>query len=366
MRLETSLKHVGCIVALSAVAACAPTSGRIVYTELSTATWSDDKAVEAAEAGAIPINIPHTRIVVARIDHVEGTRLPEGAMPIVVPYEVRGSNGEPRRDSLKFYGLTSAVPIESNRILSMKPRRTFTDRTDLKVSYFEGTLIPKSVGTETVDLVRTRIQQIGSAVTAILPVVGGIVPASPASGTPAKPPTPFDSFVVDIKFSTDVDQPDDGVEANEKRTYPKNIPSRPDDDDWKLKINWIDKRPLSTENDPTTIVYGKNKGLFSPERDRGFYPATVCRDAMVTISFGPNTVYTSIVRIADPERVRLVPLPAKGSLNFHGVCGVDMVDGTRAEPDHLGTIEALFKQAALIKGAMPKEKTPPASGTPTQ
>lgn len=347
MRQRASVRLAGCMISLTAVAACAPTSGRIVYMPVKEGTWTVDQAAEAAEAGAIPVNVPHTRVLVTRIDAKPGEKLPDGAARVVVSNKPGGQKAE---STVEFYAITSAVPIESKRILSMAPRRAFTDRTDLKVSYLDGTLIPKSIGTETVDLVKTRIEQIGSVVAAAVPVMG-------LAGEPSDKPTltpkliPFEPFVFDLN--------EDPVKDAELRP----IPSMPTDSGWLYRPSWITSNGGEVSPDPTSVAYETILDRFRAGRDHGFFPSTVCRDLKVTVAYKPNgakeatDVYTAIVRVADPVRVRLVPLPAKGSLNFHGVCGVDTVDGTRAEPDRLGALEALFKQASLIKAAT-QPKTP--------
>lgn len=330
-----------CTSGILALAACAPTSGRIIYSELPAGPGKVERSVADAEAGAIPVDVPFSRIVVVRLDGDLAGKLPEGSVRVSLDHEVTDSKGNAVPRPVVFYAMTSAVPIESRRVISMAPRRTFTDRTDLRVSYFEGTLVPKSIGTEMVDLVKTRIQQIGSAVTAAIPLTGILLTEDSRKTASAadKPPEPFDSFVIDVKA-------DFG-----KQTGLLPLPTKRVDPNWAYRLEWLDDRVASGTGDPTAVTYDDVKKLFQPGRDHGFFPSTVCRDVMLSMEYRKKVVYSAIVRIADPQHVRLVPLPAKGSLSFHGVCGVDMVDGTRAEPDHLGALEALFKQAALIDGA---------------
>lgn len=346
MVLKSLRRTAFCTSGILALAACAPTSGRIVYSELPAGPGKVERAVADAEAGAIPVDVPRTRIVVARIDEVPGTRPPDGSVRVVV----RPTDNTP---PFAFHVQAGAVPIESGRVLSLAPRRTFTDRTDLKVTYFEGTLVPKAIGTETVDLAKTRIQQIGAAVSAVIP----LFPLSDAAQvqsvrttTPEPPLLPPFSFEITTRASLTVsDHPVSDTPVGKRWTYGLSLVPLPGQ---------------QTSEPAASITYADLLGTFRPDRDHGFYPVTVCRDVRLTIKYkendevGGREVYSAIIRVADPDRVRLVPLPAKGSLNFHGVCGVDTVDGTRAEPDHFGTIEALARQAKVIMDAT-KPKDPP-------
>ena len=58
--------------------------------------------------------------------------------------------------------------------------------------------------------------------------------------------------------------------------------------------------------------------------------ASVCRRARLAIDYtpaggSPVPMVTMLLRVANPEYLMTMPMPAKGQLRFHRLCGMDMV-----------------------------------------
>jgi hypothetical protein len=86
-----------------------------------------------------------------------------------------------------------------------------------------------------------------------------------------------------------------------------------------------------------------------------YWPVPACREVTLTIRKTGSDAAGFQVRqtVADPERVRLFPLPAKGALTMHPICGADLVD----QPiDRIQTatdaLAELAKQAEAIGKAL--------------
>ena len=78
--------------------------------------------------------------------------------------------------------------------------------------------------------------------------------------------------------------------------------------------------------------------------------ASVCRRARLAIDYtpaggSPVPMVTLLLRVADPEYLMTMPMPAKGQLKFHRLCGIDM---TRESVTEVGIDE--MAAAAIASG----------------
>src|SRR5262249_4990115 len=58
----------------------------------------------------------------------------------------------------------------------------------------------------------------------------------------------------------------------------------------------------------------------------GFFPVAACRDVEVNIGNDDVTKYHAVIRIADPDHIRLARLPEKGKIAMHPVCDADITN----------------------------------------
>jgi len=106
----------------------------------------------------------------------------------------------------------------------------------------------------------------------------------------------------------------------------------------------------------TTLVRAHQHETFRVRDDRSQHRLV---DVPVRGSAWPPSLL-ELGSVADPSYVRLVPLPGKGQITMHPICGADISDsGVDRFGNYLDNINELFKQAKTIEDALPKKTAPP-------
>ena len=196
------------------------------------------------------------------------------------------------------------VPDEAGTRFSVVPVSGFWGRTQLQIAKIPNTDIPQTVGSTFTDLTKSRIEQIGGIASSAISVFGVLL----APKLDCSAAEPLVDFVISV---------------GEEVTAPAPVPGNP---------CWVYTLAYESPNSPVGAVtmtkFASQLGL-----EVGYFPVPACRDVSVQIrraenpAPGTRQLTVSIAaRVADPSYVRLVPLPIKGSIKMHPVCGADVSD----------------------------------------
>jgi len=258
-------------------------------------------------------------------------------------------------------GLTNKAQLECSRI-EMKDTQAFatpanaTDshyilvseetiftKSNISVTYYDGTRRIKTIGTELQD---DRIKIIGAVGGTIATIVSAAMLADEGKKDRLNLPYVFD-FSDPKKFK----EPRDTFSSWE--TIPGyNCYSR-------YKVSKPEGNVFKTEE------FFKNQD-FTRE-----FPVSACVDLTLEIGKGAggapkatDTVMSYTVRVPDPSYVDPVPFPIKGTITTHSVCGADISTQPSQSVSTFETLEAIAKQVENIKKAAQKKTTTEETKTP--
>src|SRR6202043_4261307 len=89
--------------------------------------------------------------------------------------------------------------------------------------------------------------------------------------------------------------------------------------------------------------------LFSPSQtpniDKRVWPVPACLKVSVTVTAKDSSTTTGQMTVVDPDFLSLMPVPNKGKIAMHPICGADI---TNSPEDRWGTI---FDSMTAITGA---------------
>ncbi|WP_051517002.1 hypothetical protein [Herbaspirillum sp. RV1423] len=196
----------------------------------------------------------------------------------------------------------TVVPLEGERRYSVKPANNVTSKTELKLARMTNSDIVKSVGSTFTDMTKVRIEQVGGIVTSVLSAATIFLANQTDVADCGKNP-PLEDFVLPVAKTPAASDPK--VPGNPCWTYSMNYVSEPAPGAVSIKA-FDDK--LGTEV--------------------GYFPVPACLDVSITIrSAGAKQQGIKIAaRVADPDHVRLVALPIKGTITMHPVCNADVTE----------------------------------------
>lgn len=261
---------------------------------------------KAAAAGAVPVTLPVSRIVVSPAK--------QGAN---AQYEV------------------AVVPVPGPHRFNVRPVNDLWSQNVLAVEYVQGTSVPKTVSNKFTDLTAKRVEQAGGIIASFVGVAKlGI--ASAGSGTSRG----CDGQALPMVY-LDVTGPLDGVGKGGE------VPGTAGCFSWHLAP--VEATPNVAGTLPVA-EFASHAAATDGAASR-FWPVSVCREVNLTIMRAGQAEATLQVRttVADPDRLQLFPLPQNGKLAMHPVCGADLTDspGDRFQA-FTDALTALGKQAEAV------------------
>jgi hypothetical protein len=285
------------MVSLLALAGCG--QAQIRLEPLKDAAAPQDPvgaAIAAAQAGAVPVALPYSRIA---ITPAAPSEKPSGAQP-----SAAGAKAKPAA----LYQV-SVLPRPGPHRYNVAGVNDLLSRNALGVTHVENTDLAQSVSNSFTDQTVTRIQQIGAVVGFAVKAGAGLLSFAPAStagsgqSNCALPALAIDVTSTDARSGTVTSQ------------------------DGSCIYNWS----LIVAGAPAagTVTHAElDAQLAAKPRPVRFWPVPACATAQLTIMGGGlvGGMLDATVQIADPDRVRLYPLPEKGKIALHPVCGADIAD----------------------------------------
>jgi len=232
---------------------------------------------------------------------------------------------------------TQADAANSQYILI--PEKTIFTKSNMSVTYFDGTHRIKTIGTELQDDRIKIIGAIGGAIATIVTVVGAAVAAEP-------PPKKEE---LDLPYVFDF-------------TDPNKFKSRDTFSEWEI-IPGSNCYSRYKVQKPQGNVF-TTEDFFKNQRFTREFPVSACVDLTLEIGKGnagapraTDKVMSYTVRVPDPSYVDPVPFPIKGTITTHTVCGADISVQPSQSVNTFETLEAIAKQAENIYKAAQKKTT---------
>lgn len=279
-------------------------------------------AADAASNGAVPIALPVTRLALQRVRTEAGG----------------GAAAQPR--SPPTYRVLP-LPRESSQRFLVAPYSNFLSRNELTVTRVENTAVPTAVGNTFTDLTAARVQQIGGVIVQLarIAVTAGALRVRP-TGQCAGAELP--DFHVDLNTLAALNR--SNVAVDDKGCF------------------LMDIRRTDTGEPEGSITRQELSALIEANARRAaFWPVPACATVQLTVRRPDDqTAFSSEHRIAHPDRVLLYPLPRKGRLSLHPVCGADLTDApTDRWQAVFDTLTEIDKQVTAVSKAL---NPPAASG----
>lgn len=218
------------------------------------------------------------------------------------------------------------LPVESARRFLVRPVDNFFSSTSINITKIPNTDLPTAISVQFTDNIKTRISQLGGLVTAF---IGASFPLLASdSDTECGQDQKLESFTLMI----------------DKEVPFTKLSSQPC---WEYSIMFEDPKPT---------VGAISWERFEKELGKKvcYFPVPACRDVVVTLVHANRRKPVIITaKIADPSYVRLAPLPVKGQITMHPICGADI---TETSGDRFGSyideITEGLKQVKAIEGAL--------------
>lgn len=305
-----------------------------------------DVVIKAAAGGADIFTMPVSKLVV-----VSGGAAVAASPQKAAPSAATGAapSSQSATDSItvnKQSYSTSVVPVEGSHSYISQPVTGFFTSTQVNISKLQNTNIPSAISSTFTDNTVTRIDQIGGILAALAPLASLGVEPPCNTGSALK------------SFTLTLDQQGTGT-----------IDKQPC---WTYKVTFATPTPVGAVSWKTLES--------SMGASVKYFPVPACRDATIELAVNykdgagnaqSDLKATIVTKIADPDYVRLVPLPSKGTINMHPICGADVSD---SPPDRIGagladfgevlkqiqTIEASSKNTASTATANPPKAAAPA------
>jgi hypothetical protein len=276
---------------------------------------------DAAAAGAIVINIPISRVLVTPA----ASRGDQGGKAVATAgtLTVTGAGGG-------TYSV-SVLPSESGAIYRVMPVNGFWSSNALGVTKIDNTDIPKSVQNTFTDQTVKRIGEIGQLITS------GLTLAAMVSGGRDEAQCAKEKTAPDFAFDVTAD------------TFGTAAVVNPADTCWSYDV---ERR--ATGHAAATISRADFRTAIATGAEKGVWPVTAFTDAVVTVfktGHADTPEFEITAKVIDPDVVRLMAVPSKGSITMHSVCGGEF---TYAPIDDWGNgfdaLSALMTQSqAIIK-----------------
>ncbi len=224
--------------------------------------------------------------------------------------------------------LLTAVPQEDeSRTFSIAARSGVLSVTHLKVTKRENTELLESVGTEIEDKRIELIQQVGGILGTVLPFLAARATQPRAAGT----------LPLAIDVSSHLPRA-----ARDAVTGQGIL-----DNGWNYEIV-IGDAPVDAINTDEFMQNHRSAGSSHVL----FYSA--CRNATVKFKSGPFAGRSLSVRVSDPWFVQTVAMPAKGKIDFHSACGVNVTSERSDVASDAKVLNTLISQAKTLLDAKKK------------
>jgi hypothetical protein len=239
----------------------------------------------------------------------------------------------------------SVVQVESSVAFMVQPTNNFFSQNDFSISRLANTRIPTTVSNTFTDETASRIKAIASVAAAVIPLAAAAAPPHGPNVAPAAPQCLNEDLLVDDALVT--------VQGGSWTTR---------------KLAWVVNSSLggkcldiNLSADPLGPNLVPVSSLAAAFADKGgdwskVWPVPACMTVHVVIkpqgaADGDGKAANGQLTVIDPDYVELMPIPKKGKIAMHPICGGDLADSA-TDP-----YQADFDTISALSSAFPAKKT---------
>jgi hypothetical protein len=311
-----------------------------------------DLYIKSVSNGGDLFTLPASKIIVS-----SAVAVSKNVAPNVAVQDRGGSsspNAQPKSSTTAVVRIgaddyaVSVSPVETKRYYIVTPATGFWSASQVNLTKIPNTDIVSSVSSQFTDYTKTRIDQLAGIITGIVTLAPMLAAESPDQQKCMETTPKLVPFTLVVSGEV-VD--------------PITIPGQ---NCWQYTLHYADGQP------PMGVV---SRARFEKDFDSGvgYFPVPACRDVQISLiglakpktegTRAEQTIIATIsARIADPDYVRLAPLPVKGQITMHPICGADISDAAVDRfGGYLDDVNELFKQAKSIEDSVKKISSPGAT-----
>ncbi|NIJ06685.1 hypothetical protein FHS31_000267 [Sphingomonas vulcanisoli] len=264
----------------------------------------------------IPYQLTDTSIAIG----IASDKTPVDLAPTTIQCKL-GGRCRDENGSVRVGALGSPIPF-SGAIFAIEPISRHFVETSITPSYFDNSLRLKSLDVEVRDHRLEAINTIGAIAVGAAKLAAGETQGTSTDALALNLP-----IVIDLK---DVKAP----------PAPPTVPNNPD---WTYSAEFLD--------DPAASGFLPRSARTSVH---GAILTSACRTLRIDLVSGAFKV-TVRTTVADPDWLVAVPLPNKGTVNFHPLCAADVQPGAHTVTTSDALAEATFKQIDALRAAVKKQ-----------
>ncbi len=339
----------------AALTACGHAS--VTYTPTLSAAQENGRTIlKSASAGYISVALPVTRIIVQPpgsttanpptppAGHAGAGPTPpaNGSKTDTTPSSASAISTNVIGTDQKSY-MFSFVQVEGGTTFQAKPVNNLLSSNQLGITFLANSRIPTSVSNTFTDETASVIKTVASLATTALSLAG-VAALGPGPGA-APPPT-----CTSAAFSIDLVPTEAGSWTTTSSCFEVTItPSSPETD--------------AHQTDTVPISYFRDAVIGSSTQSSTVWPVPACLDVKLTLidhtAKEPTVISAADMKVIDPDYVALMPVPQKGKIAMHPICGADFSDSPT------NPWQTAFDVMTAFENAFPKPPTK-SSGTPAK
>jgi hypothetical protein len=245
----------------------------------------------------------------------------------------------------------NVVQVESSVAFMVQPTNNFFSKNDFSITRLANTRIPTTVSNTFTDQTAARVKTIASIAAAVIPLAAAAAPSHEPLAAIA-PQCLNEDFVV----ADDLVNPQAGAaEANPGRWTTRKLAWAVDSGHGGkcLDIS-LSAEPLAPNLVPVSSLpaaFAGKSGDWSK-----VWPVPACMTVHVVIKpqgagEQDGRVASGQLTVIDPDYIELIPIPTKGKISMHPICGADLPDSA-ADP-----YQTDFDTISAIIAAFPAKKS---------
>ncbi|MBV6489502.1 MAG: hypothetical protein GHHEDOFH_03484 [Pseudorhodoplanes sp.] len=241
-----------------------------------------------------------------------------------------------------------SIPAEdpSGRLYAIRAADQWGVNTRLQMTPRENNLLISSLGVEVEDQRVATIQQVAAFATKFLAIPAlwstSVAPGKGKETKTARVAEPFPA-IIDVSRVHLLPEDTGGAQEFENGRFNGIV---------RYGIKYGPVEPSATP-----------RSGFDFSTTRSVYIYSACRDALLTFDYPPGKRHTATVRIADPNFIETIALPAKGKVSAQSACGVSVSSEAVKTNSTLEVLNALFDAAKTVRDAEEAKRTAKSGAT---
>lgn len=298
-------------------------------------------------------SVTYAPIVIPSSSDAKGD--PSGSLKFVLPRSLIFLNRKDVKDQATQLSATSVptdnrVEGETVRLFSITPDSPWGVETHLNITYIDNTRIVSSIGTSVED---NRVKYIGEIVGIVTTIVKAAAVLGPVAGAGPDMPDHLPAVIDPRAYEARTDRA-------KWQTLPRNASV-----DQEPNMEWVYRLDIGEVGSDAMV----SETFFAAHAKKtDLFPYSACRDATLYLLKSKSgdgdeardrqldKAFVFGLKLADSRNVMLVSMPAKGKVDAHTACGVNVTSEKSDTSSTWAIIGELVKQAGAVKQAYDDQK----------